>query len=288
MIIGDDGMKNAYGDVVFVTGASSGIGACAARTLAAEGCRVYGGSRRADVNAREEFGGGFLQPVVLDVTKSGSVKAAVQAVLEAEGRIDILINCAGTGIAGAVEDCTGEEALCQMDTNYAGTLRMIAAAAPGMRERKHGLIINVGSVGGIYSIPFQTLYSSSKMAVEALTEGLRIELAPWGVKAALVEPGDVKTGFTSARVFAAGCKATAYGKEFANSIAQMEHDETHGAGPETVVAVMKKLIADKNPPVRRVVGAQYKLFVFLKRIFPARLVESILTGMYPKSKVKAG
>ena len=277
-------LNNPYGKTVIVTGASSGIGKCAAETLASLGFTVYGGSRRGGPS--KAIGEGMVKSLTLDVTSEDSVKAAVGEVLDSEGGIDILINCAGTGIAGAVEDCSGADALEQMDTNYAGVIRMAGAVLPAMRARKKGLIINIGSVGGIYSIPFQTLYSSSKAAVEALTEGLRIELKPWGVKAALVEPGDVKTGFTAARKYASGCKnsKSVYGEEFAHSIGQMEKDEQGGAGPETVVKVILQLIRMKNPPVRKVVGAQYKLFVFLKRIFPACLVEAILTGMYPKSK----
>ncbi len=277
-------LSNPYGRVALVTGASSGIGKCAAETLAGLGFHVYGGSRSG--NGRQEFSDGFVQRLRLDVTSDISCRAAVDTVLDAEGRLDILINCAGNGIAGAVEDCSGENALEQMDVNYAGVLRMCAAALPAMRGQKNGLIINVGSVGGIYSIPFQTLYSSSKAAVEALTEGLRIELAPWGVKAALVEPGDVKTGFTAARVYAKRCGSSAYGKPFHNSVSQMERDEQGGKGPETVANEMLKLIRSKNPPVRRVVGAQYRFFVFLKRLFPARAVEAILTAMYPNSKEK--
>ena len=275
-------MQNPYGKVALVTGASSGIGACAAHTLAKAGFHVYGGSRRGE--GRSDCGAGFVQMLKLDVTDDASVAAAVQAVEAAEGRVDILINCAGTGIAGAVEDCSGSDALAQMNTNYVGVLRMISAVLPGMRQQRRGLIINVGSVGGIYSVPFQTLYSSSKYAVEALTEGLRIELKPFGIKAALVEPGDVKTGFTAARMYASGCEKTAYGEEFHHAVRQMEHDEQSGAGPETVVAVMLKLIQSKNPPVRRVVGLMYQFFVFLKRLFPARLVETIMTAMYPNSK----
>ncbi|MEG1547414.1 MAG: SDR family NAD(P)-dependent oxidoreductase [Clostridia bacterium] len=274
-------MQNPYGNVALVTGASSGIGKCTAETLAKLGLHVYGASRRG--GEPTQHGEGFVKMLTLDVTSDASVHAAVESVISAEGRIDILINCAGNGIAGALEDCSGADALSQMDVNYAGVVRVIGAALPAMRQRRNGLIINVGSVGGIYSVPFQTLYSSSKYALEALTEGLRIELKAWNIKAALVEPGDVKTGFTAARIYASGVKNTQYGSEFHNSIAQMEHDEQGGKGPETVVAVMLKLIKSKNPPVRRVVGAQYRFFVFLKRLLPARLVEYIMTGMYPKS-----
>lgn len=276
--------KNPYGNVALVTGASSGIGYETAHTLAKLGFTVYGGSRRGGESI--QYDEGAINMLQMDVTDGESVRLAVDEILEQEGRIDILINCAGIGIAGAVEDCSGEEALRQMDVNYAGTLRCIRAVLPYMRARGNGLIVNIGSVGGIFSIPFQTLYSSSKYAVEALTEGLRTELRPWGVKAALVEPGDVKTGFTAARIYAEDCKNTVYGARFTQAIRQMEHDEQNGKTPEAVVKVILKTICSKNPPVRRTVGGMYKVLVFLKRLLPASLVEALLNMMYPESKVK--
>lgn len=274
--------KNPYGSVALVTGASSGIGYETAHTLAKLGFTVYGGSRRGGEGAA--YGEGSITMLNMDVTDGASVKHAVSGILEKEGRIDILINCAGNGIVGAVEDCSGEEALMQMDVNYAGVIRCISAVLPTMREKRNGLIVNIGSVGGIFSLSFQTLYSSSKAAVEALTEGLRIELKPWGVKAALVEPGDIKTSFV--RVYTEGSKHTVYGARFTQSLKQMEHDEKNGQMPEAVVKVILQTIRSKNPPVRRTVGGMYKVMVFLKRLLPARLVEALLDMMYPGSKIK--
>ncbi len=273
-------MNNPYGEVVLITGASSGIGKCTAEALMNQGFRVYGVSRSGGQDKRSEDG--FLRMICLDVCDEASIKRAVDEVIAKEGRIDILINGAGIGICGAVEDCSAQDALKQMDTNYFGIIRMLSAVLPHMRERRGGLIINIGSVGGIFSIPFQTLYSSSKFAVEALTEGLRMELRPWGVKAALVEPGDTKTGFTGARRYAERTDTSAYGDAFKNSVAQMERDEQNGMPPNSVTKVILSLIKSKNPPVRRTVGIKYKLFVSLKRFLPARVVELIVTSIYAK------
>ncbi len=276
-------MKNPYGNVVLITGASSGIGKATAKLLAENGFRVYGTSRKG--GGHEKIGNGFVHMIKLDVTDDESVKNGVDEVLLMENRIDVLINCAGTGIAGAIEDCTSSDAFEQFNTNYFGIIRMINFVAPIMRRQHNGLIVNIGSVGGIFPIPFQSLYSSSKCAVDTLTECLRIEIKPFGVKACTIEPGDTKTGFTGARIYSQNAKNTAYGERMTRAIKQMEHDEQTGVDPINVSKVILSVIKKKNPPVRKTVGVSYKILVFLKRLFPARLVEFVLTKMYPDSKI---
>lgn len=275
-------MTYIYGKNVLITGASSGIGASTARTLAEAGFHVYGISRRGGEDA--SYNGGFIKMLKADVTDEESIRACVSSVTEEAGTIDILINAAGNGICGAVEECTARDAYDQLNTNYLGALRMINAVVPAMRERRRGLVINIGSVGGIFAIPFQSLYSSSKYALEAMTECMRIELKPFNVKAALIEPGDIKTGFTAARAYSSGAEKTAYGEPFKRAIAQMERDETNGASPQIIANAVLKTVGKRNPPVRTVVGAMYKFFVFLKRVLPARTVEALLQAMYPNSK----
>ena len=194
--------------VYLVTGASSGIGRDIACTLARKGAIVYGAARRLPAPYSE--GTGQFDPLEMDVTQDASVSAGVAEILAAQGHIDGLINCAGSGIAGALEDCSGEETLRQLDVNTVGPLRTARAVLPGMRAQKHGIIINIGSIGGDYALPFQGLYSMSKAALRKETECLRLELRRYGVQAAVIEPGDLKTGFTAARTLSAATAGSDY------------------------------------------------------------------------------
>jgi len=273
------------GKVVLVTGASSGIGKAAANLFAKEGYRVYGTSRKkqadgTEANAEDAGSNGFVKMVQMDVCSADSVKTAIDYILKQEGRIDILVNNAGFGIAGSIEDTSEEEAFKQFDTNFFGVHRVLRQVVPIMRQQGSGLIINVSSVAGLISIPFQAMYSASKYAVEALTEALRMELKPYGIKAVAVEPGDTRTGFTGSRQFVAASENSVYRSKFLKAINRMIKDETNGPGPETVARVIVKAARMKNPPVRITVGFSYKLLVFLRRIVPARLSESILYKMY--------
>jgi len=276
-------MSHLYGDVVIITGASAGIGQATAQELMKDGYKVYGTSRKAKTGDRriEPGSEGFLEMIPLDVTSDDSVRGAIAYVLEKEKRIDVLINNAGMGIAGAIEDTTLEEAQTQFATNYFGVLRMCRAVLPIMREQKKGLIVTVGSVAGIFSIPFQAQYSASKFAIEALMETLRMETRAFGIRAALVEPGDTKTSFTASRIFTAASKTNpAYQAHCKKAVERMAHDEQHGPEPIVVTRVIQNIIRKKNPPIRIVVGSSYKMLCFFKRLLPAGLVERILASMY--------
>lgn len=278
-------MKKLYGDVVLIAGASSGMGKAIAEALAEEGYKVYGTSRKLEEGAMSELpvpntAGGFVRMIKLDVCSDESVKAAVDLVKEKEGRIGILINCAGFALAGAVEDTSHDEAFKEFNTNFFGAHRMCRSVAPIMREKGRGLIINISSTAGLIAVPYQAFYSASKYALEAMTEGLRTELQPFGVHVALVEPGDTKTGFTNNRVFAKESQDSIYKAAFDRSIARMVKDEQSGPPPVGVVNVIKKIINSSNPPVRVVVGPINKVLAFLKRILPSRVVVYIVSKLY--------
>lgn len=279
-------MNNFNGNVVLVTGASSGLGKAIANKLYKMGYRVYGTTRKPIENYDEilpasEKNPGFLRMLQLDVCSEASAKKTVDIILKEEGRIDILINNAGFGIAGSVEDTSIEEAYSQLDTNFFGMLRMSRAVLPSMRKNKKGLIINTSSVAGLLSIPYQSMYSASKYAIEAVTEAMRIELKPFGIKVSMVEPGDTHTGFTDKRKYVEASKEDSpYRDKFLKSIKKMEHDELSGPGPEKVVNAVIRIINSKNPPIRITVGFPYKLVAILKRILPSRFVEFVLSKIY--------
>lgn len=289
-------MSRWYGSVVLVTGASSGIGKSIAQYLAQRGYRVYGTSRKpqavADIdnaysekydrnNSGSGTSAGFVQMLQMDVCSEESVKAAIEKVVELEGEIGIVVNNAGMGIAGSVEDTSSDEAFLQMDTNFFGVHRVIRQVLPYMRKAGRGLIVNMSSVGALFPIPYQSMYVAAKAAVEGMSGSLRNELKPFGIKVAIVEPGDTKTGFTGSRIFVeAGGDESAYSEYSRRSIAVMEHDEANGPDPVVVAKVVEKIITQKNPPVCVTVGIQYKLLVFLKRLIPKSLESFIVSQMY--------
>jgi short-subunit dehydrogenase len=275
-----------HGDVVLVTGASSGIGKVIAEALVKEGYRVYGTSRKAnDINKDKPLSesgerDGFLEMIQLDVCSEESAKNAMEHVATKEGRIDILINNAGFGIAGSVEDTSTDEAKEQFETNFFGVHRMVRHVLPVMRKQNKGLIINVSSVAGLITIPYQSMYCASKRAVEALTESLRMECAQFGIKSLLVEPGDTKTGFTGSRIYATAARDSVYERKCKKAVETMEKDEINGDRPEIAANVILSILKKKRPPVRKVIGIKYKVLVFIKRLIPSRLEEFIVSRMY--------
>lgn len=178
-------MKNRYGKEVLVTGAGSGLGLACAEAFAASGCHVVGVSRSCKEETRK-VGAGSIDTMKMDVNDDESIRR----VAETMPRVDIVVHCAGFGIAGAAEDTPIDLARAQMETNYFGVLRVNARVLPKMRAQKSGLVLLISSVAGRIGIPFQSHYSSSKFALEAYCEALRMECAPFGIRASLFEPGD--------------------------------------------------------------------------------------------------
>jgi len=275
--------------VILVSGASSGIGRAIVETLTREGHRVIGTSRRASGYPEKAADPGGAAMIPLDVTDQSSVDQAVSYVYEQYGRLDVLVNNAGFGVAGSVEDTSPEEAFAQFDTNFFGVHRMVRAVLPLMRAQGSGRIVTVGSVAAILTVPYQGLYSATKHALEALMEAIRIECWSFGIKGVLVEPGDTKTGFTGSRVYCEDTADSPYCEAFQKAMKTIERSEQGGSGlfrrftchsPKKVAKTVCRAVRRKNPPVRITVGAAYKLAVFLKRLMPDRVAEFFVGNVY--------
>ena len=236
-----------HGSVVLITGASSGIGKSTALFLKDYGFHVYGVSRYVEfLPSISGYEGGFFKSLQMDVRDEDSVKKTVELILKHERKIDILINCAGIGTCGAVEHYTDEDIDNILGTNFYGYVHTIRAVLPGMRANQNGLIINVGSVAGIFPIPYQAFYCVSKFSLEALTQSLRMEIAQHNIKATLIDPGDVSTNFTQSRKYVNAAKVkTSYDKLMHNSIEKMERDEINGMDADKVAKAIIKLLKNQ-------------------------------------------
>ena len=262
------------GQVVIITGGTSGIGRATAALLREKGCTVYEFSRRAAQDDANHYS--------VDVTDGDAVKAAVEAVFQKEGRIDLLINNAGFGISGAMEFTDPADAHRLMEVNLFGMDNAIRAVLPHMRRAGSGRIVNISSVAGVFAIPFQAWYSISKAAVRSLTMALYNEVAPYGIQVTSVMPGDIKTGFTAAREKSA-VGDDAYGGRIARSVARMEKDEQGGMTPEAAARTIVR-VATKPGNVKPyyTIGLSYKCLVFLDNLLTCGAVKRLLYMLYAK------
>jgi NAD(P)-dependent dehydrogenase (short-subunit alcohol dehydrogenase family) len=256
--------------VVLITGASSGIGLACAQYLSVRGFHVYGASRRGELR--------------MDVRDEASVVEAVAHVMRREGRIDVVVNNAGIAIAGAIEDTSIEEASGQFEVNFFGVLRVCRAVLPILRAQRSGYIVNIGSIGGLVAIPYQGLYSASKFALEGLTESLRLEVARFGVRVILIEPGDHRTGLTENRRATAGSQDNpAYRDRFERAVARMAADERAGSRPEATARLVYRVINRARPRLRYTVGpAPERAAVWLKRLMPYAVIERVMDAYYSR------
>ena len=261
--------------VIVITGGSSGIGLECAKALFEQGCTVYELSRRA------EGADPRIIHIQADVTDEGQVQAAVREITEREGRIDVLINNAGFGISGAVEFTETADAKRQFDVNFFGMVRMNRAVIPVMRRQGGGRILSMSSVAAPIAIPFQTYYSASKAAVRTYMLALAPEVKPFGIETCAIMPGDIHTGFTAARK-KSPAGDDVYEGRITRSVAVMEHDELNGITAEAAGAFVAKKALQKHVPLLCTLGGKYKVFVFLTRLLPTRLMTWIVGQIYAK------
>jgi short-subunit dehydrogenase len=214
----------------------------------------------------------------MDVTEIESIETAVNQIIQDKGKIDVLINNAGFGIAGAMEHTSIGKAKEQFETNFFGTVRLIKSVLPIMHKQDSGLIINISSIGGLIGLPFQSMYSASKFAIEGLTESLYKELHSTKIKITLVEPGDFKTRFTEKREIPKNANQS---DAFQNTLQIIENDENSGQEPILIGKLIDKIINKSNPRLRYTVGAfDQKLAALLKRLLPNRIFDWIIMKHY--------
>ncbi len=262
------------GKTAIVTGGTSGIGKAAACALMQKGFKVYELSRR-------EKGIEGIHHISVDITDEKAVIRAINEIVKAEKRIDLLVNNAGFGISGAIEFTETEAAKRLFDVNFFGTVNVTRAVIPVMREQRSGRIINVSSVAAPVAIPFQAFYSATKAAVNKYTLALANEIRPYGITVCAVQPGDIKTGFTGAREKIIEGDDV-YGGRIGRGVAQMEKDEQNGMEPEQIGDFIATLAVKKRIKPVYTVGFSYKFVVFLVKHLPDSFQNYIVGKIYAK------
>jgi len=255
--------------IALVTGASSGIGESIAGRLARAGYRVYGTSRRAAVSTSQGF-----EMLSLDVTDDASVNAAVDQLVRREGRVDVLVNNAGFGVApGGAEESSIEQAKAVFETNFFGIVRMTRAVVPHMRKQGSGRIINIGSVLGFLPMPFGALYSATKHAIEGYSESLDHELRTMGIRVSVIEPAYTRTQF-DANLLAPDAKLDAYHEIRARLNTVLANLIARGDEPDVVAEVVLHAAAAARPRIRYTAGGLAKRLHLLRRYLPAGLLDT--------------
>jgi len=269
--------------IALITGSNSGIGLATSVYLARRGYTVWATMRNLERSG--ELGHAIaaeklpIEIAQLDVCDDSSVQSAVAQILQKSGRIDVLVNNAGYGLRGAVEEVSLDEWRRQFETNFFGALRVTQAVLPQMRAQRSGAIVNISSVLGRMAIPFSGPYVASKFALEGLTETLRYELAPWNIKVILIEPGFIATNFQqNAQVAqAAQSEDSPYAIFKRASGRRVQSNIYRAAPPERVAETIYRAITHPNPALRYAVGRDARLILPLRRFLPAGLFERILT-----------
>jgi len=267
------------GKVVLITGASRGIGHALACELAGRGHRVYGA-------ARSDCDGAPFIPLSLDVTSAGSAQEAVANIIDKEGKIDVLVNNAGSSFSGPVEEVSTDTARRIFETNYMGIVNMVKAVLPNMRKRESGDIVNIGSAGGKIGVPFQSHYTASKFAVEGLSESLYYELRPFGVRVLLIEPGDVGTEiWTSSEHFSE--KESAYTKALQRFHQVKAKEMGKGADPpEKVAGDIADIVLSDTRKLRHPVAKGARLILGARKVLPDGIFLPLVARNYRTDKKK--
>ena len=279
----------AVSRAVLITGCSTGIGRATAELLVKNGWKVYATARNVDaIVDLADLGCGLLP---LDVTDGDSMRAAVGEVERREGAVGVLVNNAGYSQSGAVEGVPMEKVRRQFETNVFGLVEMCKLALPGMRRQGWGRIVNVSSMAGKFTLPGGGYYHATKHAVESLSDALRFEVAGFGVKVVVIEPGLIRTSFAdTATGSVAGDENGPYAA-FDAAVAKVVRDNYGrgpvpklGGGPETVAATIERAITADDPRARYAVTPSAHLLIWLRRILPDRAWDAVVGTVYPQPR----
>ena len=267
---------------VLVTGASAGIGKATAIYLAQNGYHVYGAARRTDkMEDLKRYG---IKTLSLDVTKEESIVACVNQIFKEAGGIDVLVNNAGFGSYGAIEDVPMDEARYQLEVNVFGAMRVTQLVLPKMRENKFGKIVNISSVGGKISMAFGGWYHASKFAIEALSDAMRNEVKPFGIDVIVIEPGGIKSEWGGIAMDNAMrvSGTTAYKNSVAGAEKAFRNMEDKVPGPIVIAKLIKKSIEAKSPKTRYVGGYLAKPILLVRKIFSDKIIDRIIRSQMIK------
>ncbi|MPR32784.1 SDR family oxidoreductase [Salmonirosea aquatica] len=260
--------------VILITGASSGIGHSAAEYLSGLGYRVFGSSRTQPQEAHFEW-------VCMDVTSEDSVREAVEEVLERAGRLDVLINNAGLGIVGPLEETTDELIYQVFNTNVMGALRICRRVIPIFRKQGHGLILNISSIAAEIGLPFRGIYSATKASLDALTESLSMELKEFNIHVCSLLPGDIATSINQNRLVASLQKNSVYAHNFAKVHRQIKEEVSNADKPIVIAKAIARIIETPSPRLHYTVGPiLQKTAIWLRILLPQRFFERLLMLFY--------
>lgn len=267
---------------ILITGCSSGIGEATARRLLAEGHTVYATARKPDTLS--ELAAAGARTLALDVTDEASMVAAVAEIVTEHGRVGVLVNNAGYGSYGAVEDVPLDRVRLQFETNVFGLARLTQLVLPSMREHGAGRVVTMSSMGGRLTFPFGGYYHASKHAVEALSDALRFEVKPFGIKVSIIEPGLITTGFGESAAGTMGA-ATSIGSAYATAVAAVDAAMTRSyanklmtAGPDAVAKAVAHAVGAKRPRTRYVVTPAARALVTTRALTPGRAWDRVVAA----------
>ena len=262
--------------IVLVTGASAGIGKATAILLAQNGYNVYGAARR--LEKMQDLKAYGIKPIALDITEDESIVTCVEQIFKEAGSIDVLVNNAGFGLEGAIEDVTMQDAKYQMEVNVFGSMRLAQLVLPKMRQNKYGKIVNISSVGGKIALPLGGWYHASKFAIEALSDTMRMEVKQFGIDVIVIEPGGVKSewGDIALKNLARISGNTAYKEMVKGADKSFRKTEDKNAEPIVIAKLVKQGIEANNPKTRYAGGFMAKPLLFLKNILSDKMLERII------------